>query len=70
MLYYLLKFNYRENRKMCEICSKLTIKNIEQRARNCIKSNTLPWHCSGVFIVNFEQISHVSLVFLLLTLNK
>ena len=28
-----------------------------------------PWRRSGVFIVNFEQISHFVLVFLLLTLN-
>ena len=28
------------------------------------------WHRSSVFIVNFEQISHIVLVFLLLTLNK
>ena len=27
------------------------------------------WHRSGVFIVNFEHISHLVLVFLLLTLN-
>ena len=26
--------------------------------------------CSGVFIVNFENISHLILVFLLLTLSK
>ena len=28
------------------------------------------WHPSGVFIVNFEHISHLVLVFLLLTLNR
>ena len=27
------------------------------------------WHRSGVFIVNFEHVSHLVLVFLLLTLN-
>ena len=27
------------------------------------------WRRSGVFIVNFEHISHLALVFLLLTLN-
>ena len=26
--------------------------------------------CSGVFIANFEQISHLDLVFLLLTLSR
>ena len=41
----------------CEICSKLTIKTPEQ------------WRRSGVFIVKFEHISHLLLVFLLLTLN-
>ena len=39
-----------------EICSKLTIKTPEQRNR----------HRSGVVIVNFEQISQIALVFLLL----
>ena len=28
------------------------------------------WRCFGVFIVNFEHISHLFLMFLLLTLNK
>ena len=28
------------------------------------------WRLSGVFVVNFERISHLSLVFLLLTFNK
>ena len=28
------------------------------------------WHRSGVFIVNFEQISYIVLLFLLLTLTK
>ena len=40
-------------------CSKLTIKAPERRQ----------WRGSGVFIVNFEHISHLVLVFLLLTLN-
>ena len=46
---------------MCEICWKLTIKTLERRH----------WHRSGVFIVNFEQISHIAaLLFPLLTLSK
>ena len=45
---------------MCKICSKLTIKAPEQRH----------WRCSGVFIVNFEHISHFFLVCLLITLTK
>ena len=47
-------------RNRCEISSKLTIKTPKRRH----------WLCSGVFIVNFEHISHLLLVFLLLTLNK
>ena len=58
---YLLNVHRRNIRKMCEICSKLTIKIPEQRHR----------HRSGVFIVTFEQISHIALAaFILLTLNK
>ena len=45
---------------MCEIHSKLTMKTPEWRR----------WRRSGVFIVNFEQISHIVLVFSMLTLNK
>ena len=45
--------------KRCEICSKLTIK-----APGC------HWRCSSVFIVNFEHISHLFLVFLMVTLSK
>ena len=52
---YLFKVNNRNTRTRCEICSKLRIKTPERR--------------SGVFIVNFENISHLVLVFLLLTLN-
>ena len=33
------------------------------------KVNNKAWRRSGVFIVNFEHISHLVLVFLLLTLN-
>ena len=57
---YLLKANNRNTRTRCEICSKLTINTPERRH----------WRRSGVFIVNFEHISHLVLVFLLLTLNK
>ena len=56
---YLLKVNKRNIRTRYKICSKLTIKTPEQRH----------WHRSSVFIVNFEHISHLVLVFLLLTLN-
>ena len=53
---YLLKVNNRNTRTRCEICSKLTIKTPEQRH----------WRRSDVFIVNYEHISHLVLVFLLL----
>ena len=52
---YLLKVNNRNTRTTCEICSKLTIK--------------ISLLISGIFIVNFEHVSHLVLVFLLLTLN-
>ena len=35
--------------------------------RNFIKKETLHWHRSGVFNINFEHIAHIVLVFLLLT---
>ena len=57
---YLLKVNNRNTRSNCEICSKLTVKTTKQRH----------WRRSGVFIVNFEHISHLVLVFLLLTFNR
>ena len=56
---YMFKVNNRNTRTRCEICSKLTIKTPER----CHLRR------SGVFIVNFEHISHLVLVFLLLTLN-
>ena len=55
---YLLKVNNRNTKTRSEICSKLTIKIPER-----------DWWRSGIFIVNFEHISHLVLVFLLLTLN-
>ena len=54
----LFKVNNKNTRKRCEICSKLTIETPERH-----------WRRSGVSIVNFEHISHIVLVFLLLTLN-
>ena len=49
--------NNRNTRKSCEICSQLTLKTPERRQR---------LH-SDVCIGNFEHISHLVLVFLLLT---
>ena len=57
---YLFKDNNRNTRKGYEICSKLTIQTPELRQR-C---------CSDAFVVNSKHISHLFLVFLLLTLNK
>ena len=54
---YLFKINNRNIRKRCEICSKLTIKPPERHH----------WRHSGVFLVNFKQISQLFLVFLSLT---
>ena len=48
------------NRAMCEICPKLTLKTPERRH----------WRRSGVFIFNFEQISHIALVFPLFVVKK
>ena len=45
---YLLKVNNKNTRKGSEICSKLTIKTPER----------CQWRRSGVFIINFEHISH------------
>ena len=56
---YLLKVNNRNTRTRCEIYSKLITKTQERRH----------WRLSGVFIANFEHISHLVLVFLLLTLS-
>ena len=43
---YIFKFNNRNTRTRCEICSKLTIKTLERRH----------WPRSGVFFVNLEHI--------------
>ena len=61
---YMFRVNNRNIRARCEICSKLAIKIPERRL--CSKLiMTIP----SIFIINFEHISHLVLVFLLLTLN-
>ena len=55
---YLLKVNNINTRSSCEICLKLTVKTRERHHRRR----------SDVFTVNFEHISHLVIVFLLLTL--
>ena len=57
---YLFKVNSRNTRTRSEICSKLTIKTPEGPH----------WCRFGVFIVNFKHVSHLALVFLLLTLKS
>ena len=57
---YMFKVNNNNTKTRCEICSELTIKTPERRQ----------WRRSGVFIVNFEHISHLVLVFLTLTLSR
>ena len=53
-------------------CSKLTIETLEQGVKYVQKLTikTPERRRSGVFIVNFEHISHLVVVFLLLTLSK
>ena len=57
---YLLKIKNSNTRKRCEICSELITKTPKWRH----------WLLSGVFIVYFEHISHLFLVFILSTLNR
>ena len=52
---YLFKVNSENTRTLCEISSKLTKKITQWRH----------WNRSGAFTVNFEQISHIVLMFLL-----
>ena len=54
------KFTIETPRTRCETSSKLTKKTPKRRH----------WRRSGVFIVNFEHISHHVLVILLLTLSR
>ena len=56
---YLLKVNNRNTGIRCEICSKLTVKIPERRH----------WRRSGIFIINFDHVSHRVLLFPFLTLN-
>ena len=51
---YMFKLNNRNTRKKCEICSKLTIKTPEW----------IHWLRSGVFVLNFEYVSFIFLLFI------
>ena len=63
-----------------EICSKLTANGPERSLPYTLQTSEKVWFSnifrgyrrrrSGVFTANFEQISHIVLVFLLLTLKK
>ena len=55
---YLFKVNNRNTRKRCEVCSKLAVKTPERLALNTL-FRTPEQRRSGVFIVNFEHISHL-----------
>ena len=57
---YLFQVNNRNTWPRCEICVKLTAKTAERHQ----------WRRSGVFMVYFEHISHLVLLFLLLTLSR
>ena len=80
---YMFKVNNTNIRNSCEMCSKLTIKLPEQRHTHAkvrfqwsgfaflLKSNfAIDVTSFSYFIVNFGHISHLSIMFLLLTLNK
>ena len=55
-----MKVKYKNTRTECLICFKVNTKD----------TRTMLMTSFGVFIVNFEQISHFALVFLLLILNS
>ena len=44
------------------MCNLFKVSNKETKLRQ--------WRCSGVFIINFEHVSHIILLFSLLSLNK
>ena len=56
----LFKVSKGNTKSISEICAKLTIKTPEW----------CQWRCCTVFIVNFEHISHIVLVFPLVTMKK
>ena len=57
---YMFQVNIKNTKTKFEISSKLTIKTLERRQ----------WLRFGVAIVNFEHISHLVLVFVLLNLSR
>ena len=59
---------FRATTQPARTCSKLAIGTLEQ-VENMFKVNNKGTWTPGVFIVNFQDISHLVLVFKLLTLN-
>ena len=57
---------FKVNNKDTRTCSNLTIETLEEGVKHV---QLCHWRRSSIFIVNFEHISHLVLVFLLLTLN-
>ena len=57
---FIFEVNNRNTRTKCQICSKLTIKTPERRQ----------WHRSSHFIINFEHISHLVLVFFIVNFEQ
>ena len=71
---YMFKVNNRNTRTRFKICSKLTIETTERRLFlienecetpiGCLTLCSIKnWHRYGVFIVNFEHISYLVVVF-------
>ena len=76
---YMFKVNNRNTRTRYEICPMLTIKTPERRHLcGASKSKVIiklfeasqTWHRPSVFIINFDHIAHLVLVFLLLILSR
>ena len=65
----MIRGNNENNTHLIFTCSKLTIETLEKVVK-FVQCHLRHLRCSGVFIVNFEQISHVSLAFLLLNLRR
>ena len=63
---YLFKFNNRNTRKRCEICSKLTIKTPERR-QPCFGQSSRPWNIfillsNNIIIINYIYLEDSSTV--------
>ena len=63
---YMFKVINGNTRTRCKLCPKLTIKTLEQRPNVSNEPLILVWY----LIVKFEHISHLVLVFLMLTWSR